>query len=201
MPEERDRARAKRNCRLGGLIAAVQNGISKKNSKPYAMLTLEDLAGSVQVLCMNENYDKYRPLFELNKAIMVVGEVSGGDDKPKIFPQEIFPLEDAPRKYIRQVHVRASASRLGSDALAALQQLVTTHKGQCPLFLCVEMPGGELVFIETHERFRVLPSLAFQREVEALFGDGSYYAKVDTSLPERAQRRWERREDDGNNGD
>ena len=187
--------------RLGGLIAAVQNGISKKNSKPYAMLTLEDLAGSVQVLCMNENYDKYRPLFELNKAIMVVGEVSGGDDKPKIFPQEIFPLEDAPRKYTRQVHVRASASRLGSDALAALQQLVTTHKGQCPLFLCVEMPGGELVFIETHERFRVLPSLAFQREVEALFGDGSYYAKVDTSLPERAQRRWERREDDGNNGD
>src|SRR5664280_185728 len=46
--------------RIGGLIAAVQNGISKKSGKPYALVTLEDLQGSVQVLCINENYDKYR---------------------------------------------------------------------------------------------------------------------------------------------
>jgi len=46
--------------RIGGLIAAVQNGVSKKSGKPYAMVTLEDLEGSVQVLCMNENYDKNR---------------------------------------------------------------------------------------------------------------------------------------------
>src|SRR5262249_39704880 len=34
--------------RIGGLIAAVQNGISKKSGKPYSMVTLEDLEGSVQ---------------------------------------------------------------------------------------------------------------------------------------------------------
>ena len=50
--------------RIGGLIAAVQNGISKKSGKPYSMVTLEDLEGSVQVLCMNENYDKFRELLE-----------------------------------------------------------------------------------------------------------------------------------------
>ena len=60
------------------------------------MVTLEDLEGSVQVLCMNENYDKYRELLMPNKAILVIGEVNTGDDKPKIFPQEIMPLEDAP---------------------------------------------------------------------------------------------------------
>ena len=50
--------------RIGGLVAAVQNGVSKKTSKPYALVTLEDLEGSVQVLCMNENYDKYRELLQ-----------------------------------------------------------------------------------------------------------------------------------------
>src|SRR5262249_41142067 len=40
--------------RLGGMIAAVQNGFSKKSGKPYSMVTLEDLDGTVQVLCMNE---------------------------------------------------------------------------------------------------------------------------------------------------
>ena len=44
--------------RIGGLIAAVQNGVSKKSGKPYSMVTLEDLQGSVQILCMNENNDK-----------------------------------------------------------------------------------------------------------------------------------------------
>src|SRR5258707_1709122 len=74
--------------RIGGLVATVQNGISKKNGKPYSMVTLEDLEGSVQMLCMNENYDKYRELLVPNKAILVIGEINSGDDKPKIFPQE-----------------------------------------------------------------------------------------------------------------
>ena len=72
--------------RIGGLIAAVQNGVSKKSGKPYSMVTLEDLEGSVQVLCMNENYEKYRALLVPNKAILVIGEVNTGDDRPKIFP-------------------------------------------------------------------------------------------------------------------
>ena len=42
------------------MISAVQQGVSKKSGKPYAMVTLEDLEGAVQILCMNENYDKYR---------------------------------------------------------------------------------------------------------------------------------------------
>src|SRR2546425_9436428 len=40
--------------RLGGLITAVQQGISKRTGKAYALVTLEDLQGSAQVLCLNE---------------------------------------------------------------------------------------------------------------------------------------------------
>src|SRR6185437_6149582 len=88
--------------RIGGLVAAVQMGVSKKSNKPYAMLTLEDLEGSVQVLCMNENY---------------------GEDKPKLFPQEIMPLEDAPRKYTKQVHFRLHTAHLEPEKLAAVHEL------------------------------------------------------------------------------
>ena len=54
--------------RIGGLVGAVQKGISKKSNKPYALATLEDLAGSVQVLCLNENYEKFIDLLVPNKA-------------------------------------------------------------------------------------------------------------------------------------
>ncbi|MGA2684542.1 MAG: DNA polymerase III subunit alpha [Verrucomicrobiota bacterium] len=184
--------------RIGGLIAAVQNGVSKKSGKPYSMVTLEDLEGSVQVLCMNENYEKYRELLKPNLAILVVGEVNTGDERPKIFPQEIMPLEDAPRKFTKQVHLRLHTAHLKPEHLDAVRELVAAFPGKCPLLLCFMRPGGEIVFMDTNERFSVTPSLKLQLEADARFGEDTYYAKIDTSPPERAPRRWERRS--GNNG-
>jgi len=155
-------------------------------------VTLEDLEGSVQLLVMND-YDKFRPLLEANKAILVVGEVNTGEDKPKIFPQEIMPLEDAPKKYTKQVHLRLHTAHLKPEQLNAVTGLVAAHSGKCPLLLCFMRPGGEVVFVDTNERFNVTPSLALQQEADAQFGEETYYAKVDASLPERAPRRWERK--------
>jgi DNA polymerase III subunit alpha len=185
--------------RIGGLIAAVQNGVSKKSGKPYSMVTLEDLEGSVQILCMNENYDKYRGLLLPNKAILVIGEVNTGDERPKIFPQEIMALEDAPKKFTRQVHLRLHSAHLQPEHLESVRELVAAHPGKCPLFLCFLQPGGEVVFVETNDRFAVMPSQQLQHEADTRFGEETYYAKVDTSLPERTPRKWERKPE--SNGD
>ncbi len=184
--------------RIGGLIAAVQNGVSKKSGKPYSLVTLEDLEGSVQILCINENYDKYRELLAPNKAILVIGEVNTGDDRPKIFPQEIMPLVDAPRRFTRQIHLRLHTAHLKPEQLESVRELVAAHPGKCPLLLCFMRPGGEVVFMDTNERFSVAPSQELQQEADAQFGEETYYAKVDTSLPERPPRRWERKAESGN---
>jgi DNA polymerase-3 subunit alpha len=182
--------------RIGGLIGAVQLGVSKKSNKPYAMVTLEDLEGSVQILCMNENYDKYRPLLVLNKAILVEGEVNNGEDKPKIFPQFIMPLEDAPRKFTKQVHFRLHTAHLKPEDMDSVMELALAHRGSCPLLLCFMRPEGGAVFVDTHERFSVTPSMQLEQDADARFGDDTYYVKVDNSPPERVQRRWENRSAD-----
>ncbi|MEI9865236.1 MAG: DNA polymerase III subunit alpha [Limisphaerales bacterium] len=184
--------------RIGGLIAAVQQGMSKKSGKPYAMVTLEDLEGSVQILCMNENYDKYRELFVENKAILVIGEVNTGEDRPKIFPQEIMPLDDAPKKFTKQVHLRLHTAHLKPEDVQAALELTNAHPGKCPLLLCFMRPAGETIFMDTNERYGVSPSLKLQQDVDARFGKETYYAKVDLTLPERAKRSWERK--NGSNG-
>jgi hypothetical protein len=56
------------------------------------------------------------------------------------------------------------------------------------------------VFIETHQNFAVTPSLELQKAADELFGEETYYVKVDTSLPER-QRRWGRRNGNGESGE
>ncbi|HTJ00305.1 MAG TPA: DNA polymerase III subunit alpha [Dongiaceae bacterium] len=183
--------------RIGGMIAAIQSGISKKSGKAYALVTLEDLEGSVQVLCVNENYDKYRELLVQNRALLVIGEVNTGEDRPKIFPQEIMPLEDAPKKFTKQVHFRLNTAHLQPGDLDSLAELTTAHRGRCPLFLCFTRPTGEVIFVEAHDRYFVLPSRELQQAVDERFGAQTYYVKVDTTLPERQQRRWERRPENG----
>jgi DNA polymerase III subunit alpha len=183
---------ARTPTRIGGLVGAVQHGVSKKSAKPYALATLEDLEGSVQILCLNDNYDKYRHLLSDNRAIFADDEDGAGDDKPKIFPQEILPLEEAPARFTKQVHLRLHTAHLTPDRLEQVRELVSRFPGPCPLFLCFLRPTGQIVFVETHERFGITPSLEFQRTADGLFGEETYYAKPDTTPPERAPRRWPR---------
>ena len=178
--------------RIGGLIASVQHGVSKKTAKPWCLLTLEDLDGTVPVLVMNDAYERHREWLQPNRAVLVLGEVNTTEDRPKIFAQDILPLEDAPKRFTLQVHLRLNAARLRPEDLDAVRDLVAAHPGKCPLFLCLQQPGGATVFIQTHERFFVTPSRELQQAVDARFGKGTYYAKVDRSPPARPNR-WPRR--------
>ncbi|MFM1768142.1 MAG: hypothetical protein RJA22_671 [Verrucomicrobiota bacterium] len=183
--------------RIGGMVTAVQQGFSKKSGKPYAMVTLEDLEGTLSLLCLNDNFDRHREHLVEGRALLIVGEVNNDEDKAKLFPLEIMPLEEAPKKYTRQVHFRLSTAQLQPASFEAALRVVEAHPGRIPLFLCLRRPGGELLFIETHERYSVTPSAGLQQEIDALFGEQTYYAKVDTTLPERPRKPWERRSENG----
>jgi DNA polymerase-3 subunit alpha len=184
--------------RIGGLVTEVQKGISKKSNKPYALVTLEDLTGSVQLLCLNDNYEKFAPLWIPNAALLVTGEVNRSEDKPKIFPQEVVRLEDAPHLHTKQVHLRLQMAHLTPPDLETVRALTAAHPGKCPLFLCLKWPGGEIVFIETHERFAVKASTSLQQAIDGKFGEDTYYAKVDAALPTRTPRQWEKKSYGGN---
>jgi len=183
--------------RVGGLIATVQRGISRRTNKPYAIATVEDLKDSFQVLCMNENYDKYQGLLEVNKTALIIGEANNSENTPKIFPQEIIALEEAPAKFTGQVHFRLNSHELGPEKMDHIHGLATSHPGRCPLYLCFKQQDGRLVFIETSEQLFVRPSEQLRNEVNEMLGPDSYYAKVDTTLPEPAKRQWQRKETNG----
>ena len=188
-------------ARFGGLVGAVQQGVSKKSGKPYAMVTVEDATGSVQLLCMNESYDKYRELFVMNMPLLVTGEVSTGEDRPKVFPQEIMKLEDAPKKYTKQVQLRLRADGLNRERLEMARRLCEAHTGTVPVMIRLQLPGGEMAFIEPNDRYFVAASAGLEREITEVFGAGSYFARADNALPERAQRKWERKGGGGGGGD
>ena len=184
--------------RVGGLVSTVKRAISKKTDKPYCTATVEDMTGQVTVLCVGDNYEKFNEQFELNKPLMVIGEVNNSEDVPKIFPVDVFPLDDAPRKFTLQVHLRIKTEALQPDAMDGVRELAEAHPGKIPLFLCLRQPGGASVFVEADECFNVAPGLALAADANERFGEATYYPKVDPTLPEPQRRRYAKK-NNGNN--
>ena len=184
--------------RVAGLVSEVRRGISRKTDKPYCIATVEDLETEFGVLCVNENYDKFNHLIEVNKPLMFIGEVNNTEDVPKIFPQEIFPIDEAPRRFTKQVHLRLKVESMQPASMDGVRELAEAHPGSIPLLLCLRQPSGESVFVEANDNFNVAPSRDFQSAANERFGADTYYAKVDMALPE-PQRRFKRRE--SNNDD
>ena len=182
--------------RIAGMVDSVNSGVSKKSNKPYAMVTCEDLQGSFQVLCLGENYDKFAGKLQQGNTVLVVGEVNNEEDTPKLFPVEVIALEDAPRKYTTQVHFRLQMAHLTREKLEQTLTIVEAHRGRVELFLCMNQPNGAVAFIETDDRYFVTPSVALQQAIDDLFGEGTYYAKVDKTLPEKQRPVWQRKRED-----
>ncbi|MCS7089140.1 MAG: DNA polymerase III subunit alpha [Verrucomicrobiota bacterium] len=174
--------------RLGGLIVSVQEGFSRKSNRPYLTATLEDMTGTVQLLCFEDASERCRAVLQPNAAVMVIGETGSEEASAKLFVWDAIPLEEVPVRFTRAVHFRIYPSAVRPDTLERLYGLIASHPGKCPLYLCFIRPNGQTVVLEPHEQFRVRPSTELQRAVEELLGENSYYAKIDRDPPERPQR-------------
>ncbi|HON07012.1 MAG TPA: DNA polymerase III subunit alpha, partial [Verrucomicrobiota bacterium] len=170
--------------RIGGIITAVKSGVSKKTQKPYAMITLEDLTGSITALATNDIYEKSKDILQENKIVFIAGELSSGEDNLKIFPREIVPLENAPARFTKEIHIRINLAHLTSEKLQALENILKSYPGKCPVILCLTDYSNTSIFVETHEAFSVTPSEELENAIASLFGGQSYYPKIDKELPE-----------------
>ena len=110
-------------------------------------------------------------------------------------------LEDAPKKYTKQVHLRLQMAHLPPDNLVKVAELVAAHPGKCPLYLCFMRPEGGSVFVAAHERFGVAPSVELEHAANRQFGEKTFYAVVDKALPEKARRSWEKKPSGGGGSD
>ncbi len=172
--------------RLGGLVTEITKGISKKSSKPYALATIEDMEGSVQVLCLNENYEKFISSFSPTKPFSSPAKSNLSEDKPKIFPVGHQP----PRRRPAPPHPASPSPPPNGAPCCRRPRIRPRHprrpSRQMPALPLLQMARRRRRLYRGHDRFFVRPSAALQRALDDRFGEESYYAKVDTTLPQRA---------------
>ena len=86
-------AEDKTTIQVAGALTVVEKKFTKKDSKPFAIVTLEDLTGSVEVMIWNDAFGKCVAHLEPGRVVAVTGRLDKREDTPRIVANEIKPIK------------------------------------------------------------------------------------------------------------
>ena len=174
--------------RLGGLIAKVDVKITKKK-ETMAILQMEDLDGSVEVVVFPDAYRQYVQHLVKDTAVLLCGDVSRKDDRVTIRAAEIYPLAEAPKYFADRLSIHVPAVNLVEEKLVSIRQILSEHSGQTPVIICLEYPSAKKVFLNTEASLRVTPDEALIHKLEHYLGEETVYVAVNPSPCRRSRQK------------
>jgi DNA polymerase-3 subunit alpha len=157
---------------VGGILKAVRTSKSKKGDL-YAQGRLEDMIGSVDILCFSESFKRLAGKLKLDVPVLVKGSVRVEEGaSPKLMISDITPLEEALPKLPRSLRIKIPLETSSAGTIDALYSLCAERKGEAKVLFDLERNGDFTAVMEA-EGYNVLPDRTFINRVEELCGRGS----------------------------
>jgi DNA polymerase III subunit alpha len=153
--------------KLCGLVTSVQRKVTKTGST-WAMVSLEDLEGAIDVLLFPAPYQLAAPLLVEDTVVTVKGRLSRQKDQPEVHGQEVTrpDLSEGPGG---PVVVALPATRCTPEVVEQLRDVLATHPGVTEVRLRL-MTRTSTRMMRLDDRLRVSPSPALFGDLKALLG-------------------------------
>jgi DNA polymerase III subunit alpha len=156
---------------LAGMISAVDRRVNKQG-EPWAIVTVEDLDASIEVLFFAKSYSVFHEHLVPDSAVAVKGHVNWRDDKMSVFgsaaaPLDISDAEHHPDEGEPPFVLRAEAAKVDRDTVAELRSTLAAHKGDTPVHL-VLCGSKEIAF--ALRDYPVKVSAELSRELKGIRG-------------------------------
>jgi DNA polymerase-3 subunit alpha len=138
---------------LFGHVAALKETATRSGNR-MAFLTLEDMAGTVEVTVFPEPYKVAAPFLRSRDPVVVRGRVDDGDKGRVVLAEEVRLLEQSlaagggrPRNggEPSACRVRVRTGEDTTERLAAVRRLCEEHPGGVPVFVHVLLSSTEVV--------------------------------------------------------
>jgi DNA polymerase-3 subunit alpha len=157
---------------VGGILKAVRVSKSKKGDL-YAQGRLEDMNGSVDILCFSDSFKRLTEKLKLDVPVLVKGSVRVEEgSNAKLMISDITPLEQAEPKLARSLRIKVPLETASTGTVDALHSLCAERTGEAKVLFDLERKGDFTVVMEV-EGYNVLPDRSFINRVEELCGRGS----------------------------
>ncbi|MGB6063413.1 MAG: DNA polymerase III subunit alpha [Desulfomonilaceae bacterium] len=158
---------------MAGLVKKIKEINTKKGDR-MAFVALEDLTGVTEVTVFSDLYGQCRDLLRSGEPLVIAGIREGDRDAPKVLAQEIYRIEEAPRRFSKRMQIRIST--LGADPLQIkdLKRILARHKGRLPVSLHVVIPNRTETVISLNS-VSCDPSESLLAEVHDTLGNEAVY--------------------------
>jgi DNA polymerase-3 subunit alpha len=153
-----------------GLITGLQRKQNKKGDI-YAVISLEDLDGSISAMVFPSLYRQVSTLLLEDTVVVVKGKVRRRDDAVEVHATDVMTLDITPHDATGPVIVTMPASRVAPPVVEQLKDVLATHPGLAEVHLRLTSSDRTMV-MKLDDRLRVDPSASLRADLKALLGPG-----------------------------
>ncbi|MCJ7682896.1 MAG: DNA polymerase III subunit alpha, partial [Desulfobacteraceae bacterium] len=165
LPAQKDKSQVK----IAGIVESLKIKRTKRGDK-MAVIHLEDLTGSTEVVIFPDLFAAVSPLLKGDEPLLITGGAEIGDSAAKILAKEIETLSSLKLNSVKAIRLTLESGGPSMEVLEDLRDIVFKFPGECKLIFKVDVPEGEEVMVSVHGRFNVLPCSEFLAEVDGLMG-------------------------------
>ncbi|WP_346047151.1 DNA polymerase III subunit alpha [Actinomadura chokoriensis] len=160
--------------RLSGLISGLTRKVTKQGN-PWAIIKLEDLDGSIEVLFFPSSYQLYSAALAEDVVVSVMGKVNERDGSVSVNAQEMQVLDVSSATGTEPpVVISVPTTKINPENIRELKRILQAHPGDVPVHLACMTHGGRGTLYNL-ELFQVRPDPAFFGDVKSLFGANAIY--------------------------
>ena len=123
---------------MGGLIAKIRMMTTKQGPNAgsrWAILLIEDLVGSMEVVLYSNEYQRFQELIKPDAVLFFEGQVDRTREEPSFKAREVYTLEMVQKKKTREILIRTNPMKLDETTLSAFGKSLAEHKGSTPVKL------------------------------------------------------------------
>lgn len=155
--------------RVCGLITSVQRRLSRKGDT-WALVTVEDLDGSVDVMVFPGAYNLASPVLVPDTVVVVKGRLRRKDDSIELNALEVtLPAMSTGGSPDAPVVVTLPVARCTSDTIGRFKQVLGSHPGMTEVHLRL-VGNGSTKVMRLDDGLRVKPSSSLIADLKELLG-------------------------------
>jgi len=116
--------------KFGGLVTSVAKKYTKSDSKPFAIVQIEDLTDTIECVCYNRLYTEVNSLLVEGAKVFVRAVTKKGEEEDaevSLQLEDVIPLEDAPFFNASTLQVNLFEDDMKPDACEKLRDLLARH--------------------------------------------------------------------------
>ncbi len=131
LDSETDAPSADTKITIGGMLTSTVNKLTKKGN-PMGTAILEDLYGSVELVCFGKTYERLRAHWVKDTVVAVTGTVKQSENGASIIVEDIKPFDEADANTKK---ICCYFSLKDEDKLAELKEIAAAYPGSDYLYV------------------------------------------------------------------